>query len=1210
MYKRRMENPQYLYPEAIYQLSRILQEIWDLGLYPENVDRVSKPLVITALFSSHSRTVHWTSVASTCWKFKNEENENISYGGPGYSPPGKSEEENLSFDVIRQIIKSRDWDEYVKIMRSYESHTVDEALRCLESLKETNSSVADTDKAQYHRALLHLFESYHLHPKLYLDGIIYRNLIDLHDPVKEGSRDCLISYVVGRLMREQSEARQRYSWVDLRALGKRNGWAHIDLGLKRYQCQETDDGSINATNDINDIQKKLVDENPYISKGWIIQTKLLNTLLLDAESGAQGKGTLRDYLICVPIYDAWLGLQPWGNLCGNVLLLFKKEEECQAFECGRLRVLIDNTRRFSEALGRSALSTILAQPLWDEQEGRSYDLVEHFVRQIIWLQDWERIIVYRKKGDTTYEPQYCYQRVANGDGIRTEWERCHHKKNKDNAKDPDCQTKKWESLNGYLRWEQDLWNEAFLPDLSDEERSMYGGIHLAGEYPRAAVIPSDQELRKALDDYYIRQQIEVLRGLAPKVRARRSALRTAAVTIMSRNMSHNIGSHVLSRIHSAMPRVSITPSESAACSTDAQLNSKIQEQLEKACAPLTRFTQYLEERMDFLADVATSFPLAALSLDIKKDFIDPFSAETVLLKRISGTEKSAEVKLISTSTYRVASPGGQLGTQAFFVLLENVIRNTAKHSPSDGDTVLVKIDIRDDRQYNDLYKVIVWDQCSTGKQTRERNGETIPLYKYLNEAIATPLISESGEVEGEFWGLREMTIAAAYLRKIKLEELEQQVSPSILEAVLVDDEGKENQDGSNLGYRFYLLRAKSLAVVSRDSQSVQVNLAELRRNGIDFFLGDECQKQALSGGLEHEMMLWLTPDAKQYAQHRTRLPIRILVPTGNLDSILGWVKTDTESHVQTLEKAGALPVVCTLWDQWKKQRFADAKLYHAVDATAAAGVKPAVAHGNNKIGERILVKPDSATPDNGEQPVIYDHHGGLHRKRENYQQKCLVHGTCDAPGKDSALLSTILFWEPYKVGEPISSVLDHPPEGEEMNQIVAAQLIEAGCTTVVIMDERVQRASEEIKLQYGYKGQESEFVLRDLLSGMSVLIPPKNGQGLDLEKEPDLQALEGWLGKQKSERKKIDFWVIHQGIIDRLFRLCARKSESMAHWLECVAKANAINEVVVCSGRGRPSGLPDDVRFIPLSSVLKWTVQRKSKYHLCQLLYGSRRVSK
>jgi hypothetical protein len=1099
------------------------------------------------------------------------------------------------------------------MMRSLKSNTVDEALECLETLIKTNGPVTDADQVRYHRALLHLFESYHLQPTLYLDGIIYRNLVGLHDPAEIGaSRDCLISYVVGRLMRNKPGARDRYDWVDLRALGICGGWAHIDLERQRYQCQE----AVMATNDEADIQHPR-ESNPHDDKGFDVHDKLLSTLFLKAETGEEEKGTQRDYLICAPIYDAWLGSQPWGNLWGNILLLFIEENECQTFESERLRVLTENLRRFAHALERSALSTILAQPLWDKDEHRSYDLVEHFVRQIVWLQDWEWIIVYRKKGEAAYEPQYCYQRFPNDDGIRTDWKRCPHKGNATDAKYPDCQTKKWKDLNGHLRWEQDLWDKAFLPDLSEEEQGMYGGIRLACEYPLSAVIPSDPQLRKALDDHYIRQQIEVLRGLAPKIRARRSALRTAAVTIMSRNMSHNIGSHVLSRIHSAMPSGgSLTDDVLNECTTNKAVKEKIKEKVRGECDPLIKFNQYLEERMDFLADVATSSPLAALSLDIKKDFIDPFSSETVLLKRISGTEKSAKVELKATSTYRVASPGGQLGAQALYVLLENVIRNTAKHSPSDGD-VLIKIDIRDSN-YKDLYEVIVWDQCGTGRQTRERNGKSVSLYEYLSEAIATPLIAESGEVEGELWGLREMTIAAAYLRKIKLEELEQKYCPPILETVLVSNEGQQDQDACNLGYRFYLLRAKSLAVVSGDSESIQVNgptKDELRRNGIDLFIGDEAQKQALSGGLEHEMMLWLTPATQQCEQHRTRLPIRIFVPTGNQNPIPGGVKTNTTSHVQTLATMSAQQLgelLCALWSEWQNQRFPNATLYHVVDVTAAGGAMPAVAHGNNTMGERILVTHDRATPNNWKHAVIYDHHGALHRKREDNQHKCLVHQTCDAPQKDSALLSTVLFWAPYKGGEPISSVLDSPPkDAKMMKQIVSSQLVEAGCTTIVIVDERVQRASEEIKLQYGYTGKESEFVLRDLLSGMGVLIPPKNEKrGLDLEKEPDLQALEGWLNEQNSGSKKIDFWVIHQGIMDRLFRLCTRKSASMAHWLDRVGKANTINEVVVCSGRGRPAGLSDDVRFIPLSSVLKWTVQRKSKYHLCQLLYGSRRVSK
>jgi len=117
---------------------------------------------------------------------------------------------------------------------------------------------------------------------------------------------------------------------------------------------------------------------------------------------------------------------------------------------------------------------------------------------------------------------------------------------------------------------------------------------------------------------------------------------------------------------------------------------------------------------------------------------------------------------------RYGSAGGRLGAQALYVILENVIRNTAKHSLKDEEK-WVNIYMTVKEYSEDLYEAVVWDTC--GSANRQVGGKL--LVKYLNDVIDDPIIDENGEVRPANWGVREMLICAAYLRQIPLENIEQ-----------------------------------------------------------------------------------------------------------------------------------------------------------------------------------------------------------------------------------------------------------------------------------------------------------------------------------------------------------------------------------------------------------------------------------------------------
>ena len=177
------------------------------------------------------------------------------------------------------------------------------------------------------------------------------------------------------------------------------------------------------------------------------------------------------------------------------------------------------------------------------------------------------------------------------------------------------------------------------------------------------------------------------------------SVRSAIGSIMSRNGSHNIGSHVLAAL-----------SHNVGTMPDDRL-----------------LYQYIQHRMDYIATATTDFPTWSGETKLVNGLIRRFLSQRHLLDHIAGSEglhsfkfqdpnvsgrarreqtdtiklhirrKDAKGTIISDfitednetnggsvvdklkNDISVAMPGGVIGAHAFFTILENVIRNAAKH---------------------------------------------------------------------------------------------------------------------------------------------------------------------------------------------------------------------------------------------------------------------------------------------------------------------------------------------------------------------------------------------------------------------------------------------------------------------------------------------------------------------------------------------------
>jgi hypothetical protein len=267
---------------------------------------------------------------------------------------------------------------------------------------------------------------------------------------------------------------------------------------------------------------------------------------------------------------------------------------------------------------------------------------------------------------------------------------------------------------------------------------------------------------------------------------------------------------------------------------------------------------------------------------------------------------------------------------------------------------------------------------------------------------------------------------------------------------------------------------------------------------------------------------------------------------------------------------------------------------------------------------------------NGDLPQLFNTIEGACGTKYGDEQKCNAqaviydrHGSWDQEvHKGNGLNEGVLFWEPYGKQETQAALLESPPDNPVLKATLEYQFLEAGLVWVAVLDERVQDGVEPLTVTVGKEGKPPrQAPLQEVLSHMRVLVPEKQckackekgSQEEGKEKQckaccdldhPDLQQIENWV---KTQCTGFDFLVIHQGILDRLQEQGQEQGVDPCKRIEQLVREAEIVHLVVCSGRGMPSGRPASSRFVPLSSVLKWTVQTKSKYHLCQLLFASRR---
>lgn len=330
--------------------------------------------------------------------------------------------------------------------------------------------------------------------------------------------------------------------------------------------------------------------------------------------------------------------------------------------------------------------------------------------------------------------------------------------------------------------------------------------------------------------------------------SRNEAIKSAKAAIMSRNMSHNLGSHVMAYLKQHLGSVkdmldkkvlySLVP---GILDKNVDLKNIANTTEMPFLVGLGRFIGYLQERQDYIATVATDYIPYIAPVNLKDAIYDELNPDlryarhndtddknrpsNILLKYIAKSEGLSRAEYNSNenndhdirigfkgykngeplkTTFGESSvdesmtilrqinfglPGGLIGRQAIFSIIENIIRNAAKHGVFDEqhkslELILDVIDGLDiQRNEHDIFEDRIYDEeifnllkDSTDIKTlqvitiTDNLRTSTKVLDNLKRALNEDYLDECGKMMNTNKGMKEMRISAAWLRHYTDEE--------------------------------------------------------------------------------------------------------------------------------------------------------------------------------------------------------------------------------------------------------------------------------------------------------------------------------------------------------------------------------------------------------------------------------------------------------
>jgi len=760
-----------------------------------------------------------------------------------------------------------------------------------------------------------------------------------------------------------------------------------------------------------------------------------------------------------------------------------------------------------------------------------------------------------------------------------------------------------------------------------------------------------------------------------EIEKERQAVGAAISQVMARNMSHNIGSHVLSKLltKESLSKIHFKEKEKELfyqCTNTVgkkieNVNYSDQDLIETKDYLLANFFSYLKTRMDYLADVTTSTPVLEHTKEFYKGIIEPFIKNRVINDRISGIEKfpysisvcyqndenhnckkehencTKQIFSFTANDKSVSIPNDMLGNHAFYTILENIIRNTAKHATTNNKPVIFNIKIEEGIKYKDkigsinieqeeiiesqleeLYVISIFDNTNVQKSKRvvldDNNREYFRKQKLdkkinklsgvkalvfeQNNRLNKSILKIDGSLRQGNWGLIEMDASAAYLRKIPINEIDDDkyridLFEDNINSINEDRTHSENlvifksyvEQDKYIGYRFFIKKPQVVLIVGEDKDIFE---AEITQNTPKI---NEIKRELKNQGI------WVVENTDVNKVY----PHKLVVVVNKEDEINNVLNNSKFSrrvvYPEEFKKISELSedFIYELWtiyfqdkdkkaDYYKEAVLKDIKgkvvgnqlNYYAKLSNHGVNYCELVANNENKFIEIGFSATEQFTQVTG-----------IYRKISN----------SDLPKQimviDERIQSHSL--ERYKIKEnqcnhEIVKRCFHKEDGvpyqiiyKNTNITVPDEKADCNLNAQSFSDKNEQGITEYLKILKFINDNisDKEFIVIHL-GIIEKLISAhnntnNNGKLFDKENKKDVESF--------IKEKVID--------IERLKKQFNTKNINLF---------SIYDKIVVTSGRGKPHNLPSNIRYLNFSIVSQYMIDLRNKFAITEALYSAR----
>ncbi len=718
------------------------------------------------------------------------------------------------------------------------------------------------------------------------------------------------------------------------------------------------------------------------------------------------------------------------------------------------------------------------------------------------------------------------------------------------------------------------------------------------------------------------------------------ATKAAISQVMARNMSHNIGSHVMNKLTDSSYLERFCPNACAdkkqdpnkvACTDQICLKSykphcDIDLTEYSSFAQLSIFNTYVKCRMDYLSDMSFGTPLMQTSKYVYSDLFKELDKVRLLLENISGLPNfKYSIKFCidgkeinKENDFQLAIPNDVLGSQALYNIIENVIRNTAKHAEKPKNKLTeFTVNFKEILTHNEntsgeneeskkLIEIEIFDNIDLSKRPNkdfikgenfdmdivagkiEKNNTLNYTLKYIesltnqqNISLNMPVLNDTNQLRTNSLGLLEMKASASYLRKIDLNQIDsfeyridfkrnifnRKGNLNILTAVCVKKGYK-----CYLGYRFFMLRPQEVLIVT------------------DEFLESNCKQNLLKDGIwvitSEEFIRHIHDNHgvynHQYVVHDSLDSVKVEVGTDTNEQapILEYYRTSlplrilkfNELEIKLSTGNNSKEIIQACWGVWLDKQLKNRRLTSV-----------------NIRNGKVSVKSDEKLA------VFLDHLNSLPVDAVNKILKDCPYVEILSSNAQQKLPNFSKITN-SAVGEKLGDYLGQF-RSDNNNPMEKNMIDESIITKISVVDERIQSALGKDYLGIKYSV---------LFDKANILIPNIK---MDLSKNSfeltHIKKLKEYISNRSLDS---DFLLIHYSILERMFNedLERRHNNVNDYLIELAKNTN----VVITSGRGTPEGLPKEVRFVSLSSVLYAFIEIRSKYLINYLLQSSRKSNR